>query len=140
MDEQRYWFLAEGYEDTEAEEGTKAEVAISVPWWPEAEHREYGEGREHLEPPVLYTTKERAERNLRRHQDAAPDRDLNLVERYGEEVANKAFNNTPPLRVFEMSTDLLLIKLEYSDFLCVLVDDKLRLRQDLIDELNARTS
>ncbi len=132
MDEQRYWFLAEGYEDTKAE--------VSVPWWPEAEHGEYGEGREHLEPPALYTTKERAERNLRRHQDAAPDSDLNLVERYGDEVANKAFNNALPLRVFEMSTDLLLIKLEYSDFLCVLVDDKLRLRQDLIDELNARTS
>ncbi len=132
MGAQRYWFLAPGKEDT------PPEAAISVPWWPEVQPRwvhspEYGP--EYLEAPMLFTTEEAAEEERRHLEDTELESYLDLVERYGEENVNEAYDNTLPLRVFGMSRDELLDKLENSDFLCVMVDDKLKLRGDLVEEL-----
>ncbi len=125
MSEQYFWFLAPGTEDT------PAELAVSVPGFSEVQPRwvhdpEYL--REYLEAPKLFTTKKAAEEELRQLEDTDADSYLDLVECEGEEVVNRAYNNTPSLRVFRIGWGELLEKLEYSDFLCVMLDDKLRLR------------
>jgi hypothetical protein len=129
MEKQRYWFLAPGDEEM------PGVVALSPPWWPEAVKWEHREGNEYVAAPVIYTTKERAEGDLRAHREAEPDAYLNLVGHYGERITNEALKNTLPLRVFDIDGDLLLSKLEDSDFLCIMVDDWLKLRRDFIEEL-----
>jgi len=56
------------------------------------------------------------------------------VRHYGERITNEAPNNSLPLRVFDIGRDLLLSKLEDSDFLRVMVDDRLKLRRDFAEE------
>ena len=65
-----------------------------------------------------------------------PDSHLRLIEEHGEEVLNRAWENAAPLHVFSMDRGWLLDLLEDSDFLCVMVDGRLKLRQDLIEELS----
>jgi hypothetical protein len=62
-----------------------------------------------------------------------PQSYLDLMERHGEAVAN-----TSSLRVMWIDGDTLLDKLEDSDFLCVMVDRRLKVRQDFIEELKRR--
>jgi hypothetical protein len=47
----------------------------------------------------------------------------------------EAVGNTSSLRVMWIDLDMLLDKLKDSDFLCVMVDHRLKLRQDFIEEL-----
>ncbi len=113
-----------------------APAALSPPWWTEAELRwEHDEGPEFVSAPQLYTSKEAAERDLRDLEDRDPESYLALVERYGEELTNRALDNTSPLRAVWIDRALLLEKLEDAEFLCVRVDDQLKLRQDFMEEL-----
>lgn len=60
---------------------------------------------------------------------------MKLVEEYGEAEVNKAFDNTASYRTVWVDQDTLLDKLGDSDFLIVMVDGKLRLRSDFMEEL-----
>ena len=64
-----------------------------------------------------------------------PEAYLDLVERFGEADVNEAFDNTAPLRAVWVDRDTVLDGLREVEFLCVMVDDRLRLRDDLIQEL-----
>ena len=162
MDERQYWYLAVGnpgeVEDYMISEprGIFAETArqwseeykrwvarrarqvsvLSIPWWPEAVKWGYKDGIERVDAPMLFTTREAAEEQLREIQDAEADNYLSLVEHHGEGIINVAYNNTPPLQVFALDESLLLGKLEDSDFLCVMVDGILKLRRDFMEELS----
>ena len=98
MDERRYWYLATGnpgeVEDYMASgRGIFAETArkwseeekrrvarrarqssvLSIPWWPEAVKWEHKDGNERVDAPMLFTTREAAEAQLREIQDAEAD-------------------------------------------------------------------
>jgi hypothetical protein len=114
--------------------------AFSPPWWPEAEFPWiHQEGREYLRAPRLFTTKEAAEAVLRDHLGDEPETFMDLVDQYGFEEANKALDNISPLRVMWMDRESLLSSLEDADFLCVMVDERLILRRDFMEELKRRS-
>jgi hypothetical protein len=121
MDEQWLWFLAPGAVST------PAEVAVSVPRFSEVQPRWVHDPEdlpEYLEAPTLFTTKEAAEEQWRYLHD------------FG--VARRDYEDSLPLLVFKIGCGELLEKLEYSHFLCVMLDDKLRRRRDIIEELRAQ--
>ena len=60
------------------------------------------------------------------------------MEEHGEEEVNVAYENTLPTMIFFSDTETLLYSLEDSDFLCVMVDGRLKLRQDFAEELRER--
>ena len=134
MDERRYWFLASAAEDASGEL-PEAITAVSAPWWPEAVKWEHREGIERVFAPVLYSTREAAEAQRLAHEAAELDSFRALNEEHGEEVMNRAWDHTSPLRVFGLDREELADKLEDADFLCVMVDDRLKLRQDFVAEL-----
>jgi hypothetical protein len=88
-----------------------------------------------VQAPRLFSTKEGAEEQLRSVEDSELERYRGLVDEYGEEETNRAFDNTSPLRVKWVDWYMLLDKLGDSDLPCVMVDHKLKLRQDFIEEL-----
>jgi hypothetical protein len=130
MSEQRYWFLARGNDEA------RAELALSIPWWPEAVKWIHEEGDEHVAAPMLFTTREAADEELSAIEDTEAGSFLDLVEQHGETTVNEAYDNTPPWRSFDIDPGILLDKLEDSDFLCVVVDHQLKLRQDFVAELS----
>ena len=108
--------------------------ALSVPWWPEIQPKwEHRQDREYVQAPMIFSTKEEAEKVWRSLEGTDPQSYMELMERHGEAVAN-----TSSLRVMWIDTYTLLDKLEDSDFLCVMVDHRLKLRQDFIAELKRR--
>ncbi len=110
--------------------------ALSQPWWTDIENMwEHREGPEFVAAPQLYTTRERAEEELRQINDREPEDLLNLVERHGWAATNEALDNTAPLKALWVDKDTLVEGLEDADFLCVRVDERLKLRQDFIEEL-----
>jgi hypothetical protein len=110
--------------------------ALSVPWWPEAECKwEYSEEPEYVLAPRLFTTRGAVEEVRREQEQNSPEAYLELVGRYEPEVVDEALDNTSPLRAAWMDIGLLLDKLEDATFLCVMVDGRLKLRQDFIEEL-----
>ena len=94
------------------------------------------DGNERVDAPMLFTTREAAEAQLREIQDAEADNYLSLVEHHGEGIINVAYNNTAPPQVFDLDESLLFGKLEDSDFLCVMVDGILKLRRDFMEEIS----
>jgi hypothetical protein len=90
--------------------------------------------------PVFYTAKRLAEEGLRDLENNEADAFLGLKDLVGEEVVNLAYDNTASLQVFGMAPDKMLDKLEDCDFLCVMIDGTLRLRQDLIEELREQAA
>jgi hypothetical protein len=111
--------------------------ALSPPWWPEAQFSWiHQEGPEYLRAPRIFTTKARAEAVLHAFQGDETENFMDLVDRYGFEAANEALENTSTLRVMWMDKESLLTSLEMADFLCVMVDNRLMLRQDLMEELS----
>jgi len=90
----------------------------------------------YVSAPILYTSKERAEDEARRAGDDAPEGYLQVVEEYGQEAADDAFDNYVPYKALWVDRDTLLDKLRDATFLCVMMDDTLRPRQDLIEELD----
>jgi hypothetical protein len=106
------------------------EAALEVPWWPSVRSWEHREGREVVTAPMLYTKRERAEEEARRLEAY-----LELVEGFGQASADEALGNTPPYRALWVERETLLDKLRHSDFLCVMVDERMKLRADFLDEL-----
>ncbi len=110
--------------------------AFSVPWWLEIQPKwEHRQEIEYVQAPMLFSTREEAEKQRRDIENTEPESYLHLVEQFGEELTDEAFDNTSPLRVMWIDLDTLLDKLEDSDFLCVMVDHKLKLRQDFVEEV-----
>jgi hypothetical protein len=64
-----------------------------------------------------------------------PEIYLDLVERHGVADVDEAFDNTAPRRAMWLDRDTLFSQLGDCAFLCVVVDDRLRLRQDFMEEL-----
>ena len=94
------------------------------------------EGNERVEAPILFASEEGAEVQLRKTEEAESDLYLKLVIQHGEQRVNKAYNNTAPLSILGISRDALADKLGGSDFSCVVVDGRMKLRQDFIEELS----
>ena len=135
MVEQQYWVIGHAGVD---EDGRPypAETVFSVPWWPEAIKHTHGEGNERVDALILSTSKEAAESELRETEEAEPDSYLKLVNQHGEQLVNEAYNNTAPLSILGIDRDALADKLGDSDFLCVVVDGRMKRRQDFIEELS----
>jgi hypothetical protein len=111
-----------------------APLALSVPWWPEVQPKwVHRQDPEYVQAPMIFSTKEKAEKVWRSLEGTDPQSYLDLMERHVEAVAN-----TSSLKVMWIDEATLLDKLEDSDFLCVMVDHRLKLRQDFIEELNRR--
>lgn len=134
MDKLLYWFLAPGERDAFGELPA-TELALSIPWWPEAVKSAHGKENERVYAPMVFTTREGAEAKLREFEASEAEAFLGLVEEHGEEDVNEALDNTLPTQVYEISKDTLVSKLEDSDFLCVAVDGRLKLRQNFVEEL-----
>jgi hypothetical protein len=130
----RYWFLAPADED-EAGRLPPAEVVLSEPWWPEAVKWTHEKADEYVEPPMLFSTRAAAVAEMREIHDAEPDDYLRMEREHGGELMDRALDNTAPLRVFAIERDSFAEKLNDSDFLCVLVDGRMRLQEDFIEEL-----
>jgi len=111
------------------------DVALSVPWWPEALYWEHRNGPEYVQAPILYTDRERAKEEERRLEENEPQGYLQLVEQYGEERTNEVLDNSAPYKALWVERASLLDKLQDSVFLCVMVDGVLKLRHDFMEEL-----
>ena len=135
MVEQQYWVIGHARTDQDGKP-FPAEAVLSVPWWPEAMKYTHEEGIERVDAPILFTSEKAADVQLRRTKEAEPDSYLMLVNQHGEQRVNEAYNNTAPLTIISMGRDALADKLEDSDFLCVVVDGRMKLRQDFIEELS----
>ena len=135
MVEQQYWVIGHAGVD---EDGRPypPETVYSVPWWPEAKKYTHEERNERVDALILSTSKEAAESELRETEEAEPDSYPKLVNQHGEQPVSKAYNNTAPLTILGISRDALADKLGDSDFLCVVVDGRMKLRQDFIEELS----
>ncbi len=126
MNTGQYWYLAS--------------TPLSVPWWTEVYKWAHKEGVERVDAPMLFSSRGGAEEELRCLYGAAADEYLLLVEQHGEEEVNEAYENTPPTKIHSLDAEMLLDCLEDSDFLCVMVDGRMRLRQDLAEELRERVA
>lgn len=138
VDESTEGAPANGSPDLTAEDMRRLDEArgLSVPWWPEAAKWVHEVAGEHVTVPMLFTSQEAAEAQLSSVQRAEADGYLDMLETYGEESTNTALDNTAPPEVRGIDEDLLLSKLEDSDFWYVMVDGKMKLRPDFIEELN----
>ena len=124
MGPERYWYLGRS--------------KLEIPWWTEVVKYPHKEGIERVDAPILFTTREEAEKHLREQEESEADNYLGLVEKFGEEEVNEAWSNTPQTKIFEVDEETLLDYLQDSDFLCVRVEDRLRLREDFAEELRKR--
>jgi hypothetical protein len=93
------------------------------------------QGDKEIKAPMLFTSLEAAEEELRKHNESASGSYLDLRKEHGEEAVNKAYDNSQPLEVFGLSAALLVSKLEDAEFPYVMVDGELRNRGNLIQEL-----
>ena len=165
MSAQRYWYLANDprrpVTDPSAEEEERARNdwvrdlpedvrqrviesrVLSEPDWPEIhsyyvpDKKTYGEGR----VPMLFTTKEGAVSALRDIKEVSePPPYVRAVEGGGEEGGDEVVDSMPPYKVFGLDTDLLVSKLKDAEFEYVMVDGRVQLRRDLIEELELEHS
>ena len=113
-------------------------LALSDPGWPETPKGVHRQGNEYLEAPKLFSTREAAEEELLTLENNDPDAYLDLSEQHGEKQVNQAYNNTSSLRVLWIDKDTLLGKLEDVDFLSLMVDNRLKLRSNFMEELRAQ--
>jgi hypothetical protein len=124
MNGKRYWYLGS--------------ASLSVPWWPEVIKWTHQEGIERVDAPMLFSTMAGAGEQLRALHGAAADEYLRLVNQHGEEEVNEAYENTPPTMMYFLDVETLLDHLEDSDFLCVMVDGRMMLRQDFAEDLRGK--
>jgi hypothetical protein len=97
----------------------------------------HDEGKEYVEAPVLFTTQEAAEKEASEINESTPEAYLDLVGRHGEDATNQAFDNYAPRRALWVDRETLLESLQEARFLCVMVDGRLKLREDFIEELQS---
>jgi hypothetical protein len=70
--------------------------ALSVPWWPEIQPRwVHRQDREYVQAPMIFSTKEEAEKVWRSLEGTDPLSYINLMERYGWAVGNTSSLNVP---------------------------------------------
>src|SRR5215213_7794860 len=101
MAERSYWYIGVS--------------PISVPYWSDVTMYETEFGNDRVVAPMLFSTREAAEAELRAHRDAEADAYLRAVEMYGEEDFGRALDNTPEQQLFEIGTWLLGEHLKASD-------------------------
>ena len=70
--------------------------ALSDPWWPEAQKGEHGLGKEYLEAPKLFSTRDAAEEELR--PSKITTQMLTWISRNGMERSALTRRTTTPLR------------------------------------------
>ncbi len=121
MDEQDYFYVGTGL--------------LSVPCWPEVVKIELEVGGHTLEAPLIFSTMKAAEEELREHRNAAGDNYLRLVEKFGEEQVNEAYENSPELRVVLVPGDLLAVYLEDTDLPYLVVDGRVHPTGEFAEEL-----
>jgi hypothetical protein len=68
-------------------------------------------------------------------EESEPPLYAQAVEVGGQGVGGEGVNSTPPYKVFGLDADLLAGKLEDAEFEYVMVDGRMQLRRDLIEEL-----
>ena len=114
MSEREWWYLAT--------------APVSVPAWTEAVWLEAEvEGESEAVPAVmLFSTREKAEAQLRSIEEQEPDDYLRAEGEWGEDRWNQALDNTPPLQVFAMGEWLLAEHLKDWTILYVAVDGEPR--------------
>jgi hypothetical protein len=116
---------------------------LTEPDWPEI-HTYIPEGRPYPDEgrvPMLFTTKEGAVSELRDVQEASePPNYVRAVEGVGDEAGGEVVNSMPAYKLYGLDADLLVGKLEDAEFEYVMVDGRMQLRQDLIDELQREHS
>ena len=163
MSAQRYWYLANDPRRTvtarSAEERARKDWildlpedirrrviesrVLSEPNWPEIHSYYVPEGKTEREGrvPMLFTTKEGALSVLRDVKEVSePPLYVRAVEATGEEASSEAVNSMPPYKVFGLDADLLVSKLKDAEFEYVMVDGRVQLRRDLIEELQRELS
>lgn len=121
MDEQDYFYVGTGL--------------LSVPCWPEVVKIELEVGGHTFVAPLIFSTMEAAEEELREHRNAAADNYLRLVEKFGEEQVNEAYENSPELRVILVPGDLLALHLEDTDLPYLVVDGRVYPTRGFAEEL-----
>jgi len=93
--EQQYWVIGHAGTD-EGGRPHPAERVLSVPWWPEAMKYTHEEGNERVDAPILFTTEEAAEVQLRMTEEAEPDSYLKLVNQHGEQREQGVHQHSSP--------------------------------------------
>jgi hypothetical protein len=121
MSETSYWYLAV--------------APLSIPYRTEVAMCETEVSGELVVAPMLFTTRENAETELRLLREEEADAYLRARDEYGEKNINEALDNTPEKRVFEIDSWLLGEHLKDSDLMYVMVDDRLRLAWELSEGL-----
>lgn len=121
MSESSYWYL-----------GTSP---VSVPYWSDVTMCETEVGGERVVAPMLFTTREGAEAEMREFAAAEPDAYLRAVGEHGAADVDEALDNTPETRVFGIGAWLLGEHLADSDHMYVVVDGRVRLAWELAGEL-----
>ncbi len=116
-----YWYLGKG--------------PIDVPYWTSVlSHEAEVEGEPPL-VPMLFTTWEKAEAELLAFNEQEADEYLRNVQRWGEETMNRALDNTPLTKIFEIDRWLLREHLLDSELVYVMIDYELKSAQRLAEEL-----
>jgi hypothetical protein len=88
--------------------------------------------------PMLFTAREGAVNELRAIQEESqPPLYVQAVEGVGEKPRGDPANNMPPYELFGLDADLLVGKLEDAEFEYVMVDGRLRFREDFMEELRS---
>jgi hypothetical protein len=121
VEERSFWYLAT--------------TPLSVPYWTEVVPSEVEVGGEAMLAPMLFSSRESAEAELRRLEGLDADAYLRAREEYGEELIDAAYDTTPSLEVFEMSEWLLRENLSDSEIIHVMLDNRLKPARDLLTEL-----
>ena len=85
--------------------------------------------------PMLFTTRDKAEAELRWFNTEEPDEYLRAIRVWGEDDWNRALDNTPPQQVFEIGEWLLREHLNDSELTWVMVDHEPKPAQELAQEL-----
>jgi hypothetical protein len=110
-------------------------ASVSVPYWDGVVMFDMQAEDMRVAAPMLFTTRTKAEEELRTLREGMPDAYLRAIGEYGETDVNEALDNTPELGVFGIEPWLLAKRLEDSHLTYAMVDDRLRLARELSNEL-----
>ncbi|MCA1715999.1 MAG: hypothetical protein LC781_03770 [Actinobacteria bacterium] len=108
---------------------------VSGPYWDGVVMCEMEAEDVRVVAPMLFSTRENAEEELRVLREGEADAYIRAVIEYGESDVNEALDNTPELRVFEIDPWLLGEHLEDSAPMHVMVDGRVRFTWKLAEEL-----
>jgi hypothetical protein len=112
QEQERYWLIAQG---GSAQNHGELHASAFV-------HSEVPVGDEPTMALEIFTSQEAAEADLRGMDRLAPDAYLDALDRFGEELTNRMFDNTNPDKVVSLSRSELVSVLDSSGLMYVLVD------------------